>query len=376
VLVLGLVSLLNDSASEMVIPLLPAFLATVGGGPLALGWIEGLSELVSSVLKLAAGRWADRARRYRPFVLAGYGIAALVRPLFAVASSAVHVLAIRIADRTGKGLRTSPRDAILAASVPKEQRGAAFGFHRAMDHAGAVVGPLVATAILAFVTRDLSVLFALAAIPGLLALAVLVVGAREVEVAPAPEVQAAVAAPPRPSFARFLIPLALFTIGNASDTFLLLKAGAERAPLETLPLLWVALHVVKSITSVVGGRLSDRFGRRPVIAAGWCVYAAIYAGFAFAEGQLVIWLLFTVYGVYHGLTEAAEKALVADLVPKQAWGTGFGRYHLVVGVLSLVASVLFGALWELTDARVAFLTSAALALLAAIGLAFAPRERA
>jgi MFS family permease len=371
VLVLGVVSLLNDTASEMVIPLLPAFLTTIGAGALALGWVEGTSDFVSSVIKLVAGRWADRARRYKPFVLVGYALAALVRPLLAFATSAWHVLGVRVTDRTGKGLRTSPRDAILAASVPSDQRGAAFGLHRAMDHAGAVLGPLFAAGVLAFWTKDLRLLFGLAALPGIATVAVLAVGVREKK---PPETAPSIEAPlPRTHLVRFLVPLGLFTLGNASDAFLLLKAGVEDAPLETLPLLWMALHVVKSITSVFGGRLADRFGRRPMIVAGWCVYALIYSGFAFAHGQLLVWTLFVTYGIYHGLSEAAERALISELVPRAQWGTGFGIYHLSVGALALVASVLFGFLWNAYDPRVAFLTSAALALAAAIALvAFRP----
>ncbi len=380
VIVLGVVSLLNDSASEMVIPLLPAFLASIGAGALALGAVEGSAEFISSVLKLAAGRWSDWTRRYRPFVLVGYALAALVRPFLAFAESVWQVMAIRGLDRTGKGLRTSPRDALIANAVPREQRGKAFGLHRAMDHAGAVVGPVLATLVLALWTHDLRILFALAAIPGVLAVVVAFAGVREIAPPPptpeetAPE-ETALAAAEEPSpgrsrteMVRLLVPLGLFTLGNASDTFLLLKAGQERASLETLPLLWMAFHIVKSITSVVGGGLSDRIGRRSMIVFGWVFYAGVYVAFAFATSTLAVWILFVVYGTYYGLTEAPEKALVSELVPKASWGTGFGAYHLVVGVLSLAASLLFGGLWELFGAPVAFLTAAALALVAAVAL--------
>jgi len=376
VVVLGLVSFLTDTASEMIVPLLPLFLtASLGAGAMALGWIEGLADATASVLKLLSGRWADRLGRNRPLVVAGYVISSCARPLVAAATVSWHVLAVRMADRTGKGIRTSPRDALLAASVPEGERGAAFGLHRAMDHSGAVLGPLLAAGFLAFVSQDLRLLFWLAAIPGAAAILVVWVGVRESAPddggAAAEETEATIrgASPASRPLLRFLVPLGLFTLGNASDVFLLLKAGGTRAPLATLPLLWMGLHVVKAAASVPGGRLSDRFGRRRVIAAGWIFYAAVYAAFAFAESPAAIWGLFLVYGLYHGLTEGAEKALIAEIAPRGKRGATFGWYHFTLGMLTLAASVLFGTLWELAGSRVAFLTSAALAVLAVVALA-------
>jgi MFS family permease len=371
VLALGAVSLLNDAATEMMVPLLPVFLtSTLGASAMALGWIEGAAEATASVLKLLSGRASDRMKRRRPLILVGYGLASLVRPFMAVTTSAMQALTVRVTDRIGKGLRTSPRDALLAASVREDQRGAAFGLHRAMDHTGAVIGPAIAAAVLAFWTTDLRTLFWLTAIPGALAMTALFVGVRE----QAPTVEDVGAATEteeasRGQLARLLIPLGLFTLGNASDAFLLLKAGATRAPLVTLPLLWMALHVVKAAASLPAGRLADRHGRRRIIAAGWILYAAVYLGFAYAESQAVIWGLFVAYGLHSGLTEGAEKALVAELVPGAKLGAGFGWYHLTLGGLSLAASVIFGALWTGLGNRVAFLTSAGLAVGAVIALA-------
>jgi len=375
VVVLGVVSFLSDVASEMIVPLLPLFLAGVGAGALALGWIEGLADATASVLKLLSGRWADRLGRNRPLVVTGYVISSCARPFVAAATAAWHVLSVRIGDRVGKGIRTSPRDALLAASVAPRDRGAAFGLHRAMDHAGAVIGPLVAAAFLAFVSQDLHLLFWLTAIPSAAAVLVVWFGVRETE--PPPDRVERGQSGENPVAAihggrlllRFLVPLGLFTLGNASDVFLLLKAGGTRAPLATLPLLWMGLHVVKALASVPGGRLSDRFGRRRIIVAGWLLYAAVYAGFAFAESPAVIAGLFLVYGLYHGLTEGAEKALIAEIAPHDRRGAAFGWYHFTLGMLTLAASVLFGAIWELGSSRAAFLTSAALAVLAVAALA-------
>lgn len=339
---------------------------------MSVAWMEGLADAVSSGLKLVAGRWSDRIGRQKPFITIGYGISTVIRPLMAVVTAPWHVVALRSLDRVGKGIRTSPRDALLAASVPKEHRGVAYSFHRGMDHAGAVVGPLIAVALLTFWTRDLRLIFGLALIPGLVAV-IFTFLVRE-----APKEDASVvlpAAAPKESLGttlralwRFLVPLSLFTLGNATDVFLLLKAQTERAPLRALPLLWVGLHITKMLTSVPGGVLADRYGATRIIIAGWLVYAAIYCGFAFTDSQVWIAVLFVVYGVHHGLTEGAERALVAELAARSR-GAGFGWYYFIQGMLSLVASLLFGAVWETFGPRQAFLLGAALALVAMMALA-------
>lgn len=372
VVALGVVSLLTDASSEMVVPLLPLFVAGLGGGAVAIGVIEGAAEATAALLKLVSGRLADRSGRNKPLVVAGYGLSTLARPLVAVAAAPWHVLVVRVTDRVGKGVRSSPRDALLAASVAPEHRGRAFGAHRAMDHAGAVLGPLLALAALALASGDLPTVFALAALPGLAAMIVLVGFVRDTPAPPAPGPRLA---RPSPQLVRLLLPVGLFGLGNASDVFLLLLAGAEHAATWQLPLLWMAFHVVKVLASLLGGDLADRFDRRHTIAAGWVFYAAVYAAFAFADGPWAIAGLFVVYGVYHGLTEGAEKALVADLAPAGERGTAFGWYHLVVGAVALPASAGFGALWEVASPRAAFLTASALALVA-VALLFALRPGA
>lgn len=371
---LGVVSLLTDASSEMIVPLLPAFVVTVlGGGALALGAIEGAAEAVASVLKLVSGRWADRVGRNRPFVLAGYGLSSLARPLVALAMAPWHVLLVRVLDRTGKGLRSSPRDALLAASVPKESRGAAFGFHRAMDHAGAVLGPLLALALLTWVTDDLRTIFWLALVPGVLAVLAILVGVREAGRPAAERGPSVPSAAPTRELVRFLLPFGVFTLGNASDAFLLLKATEEDASPLALPVMWIVLHVVKTLTATPGGWIADRLGKRRTIAVGWIVYAATYAGFGFAEDQAAVWALVVLYGAFHGLTEGPERALVAELVPDGKRGAGFGWYHLVGGLGGLAASLLFGALWDAVGSRVAFHAAAALALVATMLFAVTAR---
>ncbi len=373
VLALGVVSLLADVSSEMVYPLLPVLLAgTLGAGAAALGAVEGAAESTAALLKLYGGRWSDRAGRRMPFVIAGYAVAALARPLVALATAWPHVLAVRIADRTGKGIRTAPRDALLAAAAEPGDRGRAFGFHRAMDHAGAAVGPLLAFALLGTAGLSLPAVFALSAVPGLLAVAVLVAAVREPSALPRPAPPAGRPdGPVPPPLRRFLVLAGVFALGNSSDAFLLLRAHDLGVPAAQVPLLWAAFHGVKALTSTHGGALSDRLGRRRVIRWGWVVYALVYAGFAAAREPWHAWALLGVYALHHALTEGTEKALVADLVPEGSRGTGFGWYHLVLGAAALPASLLFGAAWERSGAATAFLIGAALAGIAAAALPWA-----
>lgn len=388
VVALGLVSLFTDTATEMAMPLLPTFVTVVlAAGPLALGWIEGAADAVSALLKYLSGKWSDKTGRQQPFILGGYGLASIIRPFLALATSPFHVLGVRVADRVGKGLRTSPRDALLAASVPSQDRGKAFGFHRSMDHAGAVLGPLIALGILALSGNNLRLVFALTAIPGAVAVLAVLIGVREkrgdkvavARVAAAESTEPSEpAAPPLsiPVLMRFLLPLGLFTLGNASDVFLLYKAGAEKTPLYGMPLLWVGLHIVKMLSVTPGGALADKWGKRRTIALGWLYYALIYTGFAFAQGTLQVTVLFIAYGLYYGLTEGSEKALIAQIAPGGSRGTAFGWYHMTLGLMTLPASILFGLLYESYGGAAAFLTSAGLALVASLLLiVLSPRLR-
>jgi len=374
VIALGTVSLLTDFSSEMIYPLLPVFLATtLAAGPAALGLIEGVAETTASLLKLFSGAWSDRAGRKKPLVLLGYGLSSLARPLVGFAGSWGHVLAVRFTDRIGKGVRTSPRDALVAAYVPPSLRGKAFGLQRSMDHLGAVLGPAAAFLLLAGGV-SLRNVFLLSVVPGLLAVAVL---ALRVEDAPAE------AAPPHaggilrrdglpPAFGRYLLLVGLFTLGNASDAFLLLRAVDTGVHARYVPLLWGAFHVIKSSLSTPAGALSDRIPRKWVVAGGWFVYAACYAGFALAKGAVATVAVFLAYGLYAAACEGAERAMVADFVPAQRRGTAFGWFHLVVGICALPASVLFGLLWKAFGAPAAFGVSAGLAVAAAALLLLLP----
>lgn len=374
VLWLGVVSLFTDLSSEMIYPLLPFFLTTtLGAGAAFLGLVEGLAEATASLLKLASGWFSDRAGKRKPLVLAGYGLASLARPLIALAAAPWHVLTIRFADRIGKGIRSSPRDALLADSVAAQVRGAAFGFQRAADHAGAVLGPLAASAILLLAPGQYRLVFALAAIPAWVSVVVLwrFVQERTVEHVATNAIRfEGLHGLPR-SYRRFLIVIVIFTLGNATDAFLLLRAQQLGIAVAWIPALWAMLHVSKMAWSVPGGMLADRAGPRLAIASGWLIYAVIYAGFAFAASAWHVWLLLGAYGLYYGLTEAPEKALVAALSPRERRGAAFGAYHFAVGVAALPASVIFGVLWQRFGSAFALLTGASLALTATLLFLFA-----
>ena len=357
-LALSLASLLNDVASEMVVPLMPAFLSTLTGhGAALLGLVEGLADLVASGLKWGVGRWSDRTGVAKPFILSGYALAAVARPLLSVASAPLHAVVVRSIDRAGKGLRSAPRDALLAASVPAEHRGAAFGLHRSMDHAGAAAGPLVALALIVIWSADLRLIFALALLPGLLSLAAAALSEEIPLPAAAPEAAPSIAAPS--GLWRVLLPVALASLGTASDSFLLLKAGvADDAPLTAMPLLWVALHITRTLSAAPGGALADRLSAKGVAALGWSIRALVFLLLALSPS-----LPFTTAAiVLYGLTSAAdgaEKKLVASYAGEGARASAFGAFHAVVGVCALPASLGFGLLWEAFGQEIAFGTASA-----------------
>ena len=364
---LGWVSLLTDAATEAVYPLLPVFITQVlGGPPVALGLVEGAADATSSILKVVAGRWSDRAGMRKPIVLLGYGLSSLVRPFVAITTSWVHVFAIRVTDRVGKGLRSAPRDAMLATLAPPGERGRVFGYHWAMDHAGAAVGPLLATIFLYFAPENYRVLFGLTIIPGALAVLTLSRVPEAVAVPRVPEVPDVPKASLPVPLRKYLWILGVFTLGNSSDAFLLLQLSHSGVPLIGLTALWSAQHAIKALITMRAGMLSDRVGRRSLIVSGWIVYAIVYAGFAFSTSMQALIAWFMVYSIYTAAVEGTEKALVADLTPEPLRATAFGWYAAVQGFGALAAGILFGVLWQYFGAPAAFMTGAALAVMASV----------
>lgn len=365
--VLGWASCLNDVASEVIYPLLPQFLISVlGGNRFHLGLIEGFAETTASLLKLVSGAWSDRAGRRRAFILWGYGLAAFVRPTIGLMGTPWQLFLARTADRVGKGIRTSPRDALIADSTPPAHRGRAFGFHRAMDHLGAAIGPVLAMAFLWFWPGQLRLLFLLTVIPGAIVL-LLIWGLQETApTGPAAEPLRLTLAPFDGRFRRFLLALTLFTLGNSSDAFLLVRAGELGVPTVQLPLLWLVFHLGKSAGNTLAGPLVDRIGPTRPLRVGWVLYAVSYVAFGLATAAWHIWCLFLVYAVFYALTEPAEKSYVASLAGPENRGLAFGWYNFAIGVAALPSSVIFGSLYELYGPLAAFSWGAALALLAAL----------
>jgi MFS family permease len=375
VLALSAVSLLNDTSSEVIYPLLPAFLAlSLGASPFAIGLIEGFAESASSLLKLFSGYLSDRFRNRKLPVFAGYALAAVTRPFLGFVTSWPQVLLVRLTDRTGKGIRGAPRDALLADSVPENERGFAFGFNRAADHMGAVLGPIAAFLLLWFFATDHNSptiveyqrVFLFASVPVLLGLFVIMFFVREEHPGEHHDSEPITLSLKGydANFKRFLITVSLFTLSNSTDAFLLLRANDAGIAPVLLPLLWVVLHISKVVSSLIGGSLSDKLGRKTLIITGWSVYALVYAGFAFVQSPWQCWALFIIYGVYFGLSEGVEKAFVADMVPAKKRGTAYGLYNLAFGITVFPASLLFGLVWNAAGAPVAFLGSAVVSLTA------------
>jgi MFS family permease len=399
VLAMGLVSLFTDFSSEMMNPLLPIFIAGLVGGLKAafyVGLMEGIAETTASLLKIYSGRISDKTGKRKALVLLGYGASALSRPLMALAglviaaAPAAQVVVLKFLDRVGKGIRTSPRDALIGDSVPKEVRGLAFSFHRSMDHLGSVLGPLAAIGIAYWLMGDklwtvpaidfqnqtvggqemhaLRWLFAIALVPGLAAIAAIALMVKEIVPkgqSKGPELKKAGLLPRK--FWVFVSVVGLFALGNSSDMFImLLGATAFGMSMLKLLVLWAVFHVSKIAFSIPGGILSDKLGRRPIIIAGWLMYAVVYMLFALVTQEWQFWALMLAYGFYFGMAEGSEKALVADFVPSEQRGTAFGVYAGAVGIAALPASLVFGIFWAQIGPRWAFGIGATLAGLAAI----------
>ena len=394
--ILGVVSLFNDMASEMIYPLIPIFIKSVLGlGASFIGIIEGVAESANSIIKLFSGWISDKAKKRKVFVLAGYGLSNIIRPLIGIATSWGFLLGFRFADRVGKGIRTSPRDAMICDLAPENRRGHAFGFQRAMDHAGAVIGPLIAGLLMSVFLLDIRKVFLLSYIPGIIVILLIIFGVKEVSSSKLKDAscvveisrEEAILQPGQTKkkepilnvkdfkklggrFNYFLIILIIFALGNSTDAFLLLRASDLGIKTAYIPILWAAFHASKVLFSLIGGTVSDKIGRKILIVTGWVVYFLTYFGFAFANKSWQIWALFLFYGLFFGLTEGVEKALVADMVGKENRGLAYGFYNLSIGISALPASLIFGFIWKAAGFKAAFIMGSTLALVAAVMLLF------
>ena len=363
----GAVSLLNDFASEMIYPLLPAFITGVlGAGPQALGALDGAAEFAAAFVKVGAGRLADRVPLRGPLIVFGYFIAVVVRPVIAVTGAAWQVIGLRVVDRLGKGLRTPPRDALIADVTPGELRGRAFGLQRGMDHAGAVLGPILAWWLLTSGSANLRTVIGASIVPGVAVLVLAtwaVTGGRGRGTARDGAEMSPITSPPfralpRPASALPLAPISFFYLLRMPDTLIILRSQQLGVSVAMVPLLWAAVHVVRSSSSFLGGSATDRLGPRQTMWLGWLVYAILSVGMARAGTAAAAWGWFLAFGLVAGLTESPERALVARLAGDRQ-GSGFGLYHGVTGVAALVGGVALGAVFQRYGAATAFLASAA-----------------
>jgi MFS family permease len=381
----GITSFFMDISSEMVINILPLFLANVLGVQTSIiGLIEGIAEATASILKLFSGWLSDKVGGRKWLAVAGYGLSAITKPFFYIASSWGLIAGVRWADRVGKGIRTAPRDALVADSVTKDVRGLAFGFHRAMDTAGAMVGILIALIVvwlaqkntldLAKSTFQTVVLISL--LPGFLAVVSLAIGAKDVPVKGQRAVPKFSLRSMGQPFNIFLVIVSVFTLGNSSDAFLVLRAQNLGVTVTGILIMLAMFNLIYSLVSTPAGSLSDRIERRRLIIGGWLVYAVIYFGFAFAEAAWQVWTLYVAYGLYYGMAYGTANALVADLVPDALRGTAYGTYYAIIGILAFPASLIAGLLWQgIGDwsgfgPTAPFLFGGSLALIAALLMAF------
>ena len=363
---IGLISLVNDSASEMIYPLMPLYLASIlMAGPRAMGIIEGIAEATSSIFKLVSGVIVDRTKQSKPWIILGYSLAGFGRPLIILANSWIWVLAIRFTDRVGKGLRSSPRDALLAESVSPQQRGLTFGFHRSMDNAGAVIGPLLA-ALFLFMGVELQDIFLWAIFPAVITITLALFIKEPKLTVPSHSIRFSWSLQGIPNqFKRYLVAAGIFALGNSSDMFLLLRAREIGVPQEHIPLLWAGISLITTIFGTPLSAWSDTLGRKHFILIAWMAYACFYVAMGLPDISIYqVFGLFAIYGLFKAATEGVEKALVADMAPVGLSGTCFGWFNLVTGLMLLPASFIFGWLYEAMGPLYAFLFSGSCALIA------------
>ena len=373
VIILGLVSLLNDVASDMIAPLLPVFLTTtLGAGPAIVGLIEGIAETTSSLVKLWSGRLGDRGVGCKRLTVLGYTLSNGVRPLLAVASNWSMVLAIRFTDRIGKGLRTAPRDALLSGTVHHDLRGRAFGLHRAFDHSGAMLGPLLASGLIAL-GLPLREVFLVSVLPGLLAVALMVVGVRETVQAPLPDTPMLRWRDLHPRLRGLIAAAGVLALASVPDAFLVLYLRQAGMSLFWIPLLWALAHALRALVVLPAGRWSDRGGRLPVLFAGWLARAVLLAAMPWFAARGAVIALFLAYCAATAFTEGAERALIGDVADPQAKGAAFGLYHMTVGLLALPGALWFGAVWQTVNMHTAFVLAAFMTALATGWLAYTAR---
>ena len=371
IVALGSTSLFTDVSREMIYPLLPLYLRTVlGASTVFVGLVEGIAESTSSILNLVSGWLSDKIKKRKTLMLWGYGLSAITRPLIALSSVGWHILLVRFVEKVGKGIRVPPRDALIAESCTFENRGRGFGLHRSMDNVGSILGPLLAFSLLTYLDNDYRTLFWIASVPAFFGIVILTFCVSE-KPRDIPRREDVSGMKPRinlkqfnKNFKTFLIATAVFELANSSNAFLLIRVKDLGLPLELVPLIYLFCNIFKTISSMPGGMLSDRYGRRNMLALGWVAYGLSYFGFAYVTSVHQAWVIFGIYGLFSGMTEGIKKALVADLVPREIRGSAYGVHSFFVSFPQLPASLLLGVLWQKYSATLAFAVGGGLAVLA------------
>lgn len=362
----GVVSFLTDTSTKMVYSVMPMFLMSIGASKTSLSLIEGVAESTASLLKAFSGYWSDKIGRNKPFMLIGYGLSALVMPLYATVVTPLQMLFYRFAERVGKGIRTAPRDSLVAGSVERNETGKSFGLHKAMDNSGAILGPLLAFFILSLKPDSFRLIFLLAAIPGLLGVIVLIYGIKEAKKKKESLLQKFKFRDFPKRFYLFLFIIFIFTLGNSTDALLIVKANEVGVKVTFIPLVYLISSIVSVALAIPFGSLSDRIGREKLLIAGFLIYAVVYFGFGFTGNIQTIIALFALYGVHSASTDGVQKALVSDLVDKNKKGTGLGMYNALLGITLLPASLIAGLLYDKVNSSIPFYFGAATAALSAI----------
>jgi len=372
---IGVVSFLTDTATKMVYAIMPLFLLSLGASKTTLSVIEGIAESTAALVKTASGNLSDRAGRNRPFLIVGYAITALVTPLYAAVTAPVQVLLLRFVERFGKGVRTAPRDSLVAASATRGDTGRGFGLHKAMDNAGAIVGPLLAAGVLLWIPGGYRTVFLLAALPAALGVVTVIVAVREATTPKARRYERFSLRDFPPRFYLLLGIVGLFTLGNSTDALLLVKASEVGIRGTLIPLVYLLFNAVSVLLAIPLGARSDRLGRERVLVFGYLVNALVYLGFGYTRDARAMVALFALYGIYSAATDGVQRAFVADLLPPSQRGTGLGLYHAMLGLMLLPASVIAGVLYDRVDASVPFYFGAATAGAAALLMMLFLRQR-
>ena len=362
----GIISFLTDTSTKMVYSVMPMFLLSMGASKTSLSLIEGIAESTAALIKTFSGYWSDKIGRNKPFMLIGYGISAVVMPLYAFVASPLQVLYLRFIERTGKGIRTAPRDSLVAASVDNGEMGRSFGLHKAMDNSGAIVGPLVAFVLLLLLPGNFRLIFLFGGIPAILGIFVIIFGLKEAKKDEENLLKKFRFSDYPKRFYLFLGIIFIFTLGNSTDALLMVKANEVGIKVTFIPLVYLITSVVSVILSIPLGSLSDRIGREKLLIAGYLIYAVVYFGFGITSDIAVIAGLFALYGVYTASTDSVQKAFVSDIVDKNKQGTGMGIYNALIGITLLPASLIAGLMYDKINSSVPFYFGAVTAILSAI----------